>query len=120
MTDMKVSLPVGDAGNLIHQAVTGGSITGEMIDSYQVMSPAGTVWVLVYEKHYVRAGNRLTLTVTLDDFESMTFADGVARRVTRIHCAGGGGGQGLFRFDWGASESFEDTVLNALRPYRVG
>ncbi len=31
---------------------------------------------------------------------------------TRVHCvSGGGGGEGLFRFDWGgASESFEYCV----------
>ena len=48
--------------------------------------------VAVYEKHYYRAGNRLTLTVVLDDFTGRT----------RVHCIGGGGGEGLFRFDWGA------------------
>lgn len=47
--------------------------------------------VAVYEKHYYRAGNRLTLTVVLDDFTGRT----------RVHCISGGGGEGLFRFDWG-------------------
>jgi hypothetical protein len=26
----------------------------------------------------------------------------------------------LFRFDWGASESFEDVVLEALQGYQTG
>ena len=67
--------------------------------------------VLVYEKHYWRAGNRLTLTVVLDDFAGTD--------VTQVHCAGGGGGEGLFRFDWGAAGSFEDAVHRALEAYRL-
>ena len=48
-------------------------------------------------------------TVTLDDFTGRT----------RVHCASGGGGEGLFRFDWGAAESFEGVVHDALGPYRL-
>ena len=65
--------------------------------------------VLVFEKHYYRAGNRLTLTVTLDDFTGRT----------RVHCASGGGGEGLFRFDWGAGDSFEGVVHDALDGCRI-
>ena len=69
----------------------------------------GTCVVAVYEKHYYRAGNRLTLTVVLDDFTGRT----------RVHCISGGGGEGLFRFDWGAAESFEGVVHDALSHYRL-
>ena len=81
-----VSLDVVDCANRIREAI-----------------------VLVFEKHYYRAGNRLTLTVTLDDFTGRT----------RVHCASGGGGEGLFRFDWGAAESFEGVVHDALSGYRL-
>ena len=37
---------------------------------------------------------------------------------TRVHLVSGGGGEGLFRFDWGASQSFESVVQDALSPYR--
>ena len=37
----------------------------------------------------------------------------------RYHCASGGGGEGLFRFDWGAAESFEGVVHDALSGYRL-
>mgnify|MGYP000364439711 CR=1 FL=1 len=30
-----------------------------------------------------------------------------------------GGGEGLFRFDWGAAESFEGVVHDALSRYRL-
>ena len=32
---------------------------------------------------------------------------------------GGGGGEGLFRFDWGASYSFQEAAAKALMPYRI-
>ena len=86
------------------------SVTGTFLDRYEVSHPAGgRCVVLVYEKHYYRAGNRLTLTVTMVDFTGQT----------RGHCASGGGGEGLFRFDWGASESFEGVVHDALKNVRI-
>ncbi len=104
-----VNLQPEDTLRRIDDAVVGGSITGERIDFYPIQSPAGSCLVAVYEKHYYRAGNRLTLTVVIDDLEGRT----------RVHCVGGGGGEGLFRFDWGASESFSCVVADALAPYRV-
>ncbi|UQT47439.1 DUF6054 family protein [Flavonifractor plautii] len=86
-----VSLGLRECGETIHAAVTD-SVTGELVDHYELTHPGGgTCVVAVYEKHYYRAGNRLTLTVVLDDFTGRT----------RVHCIGGGGGEGLFRFDWG-------------------
>ena len=93
------------AADLAIRAIEGGSFTGELIDRYQISDGDKTCIVLVFEKHYYRAGNRLTLTVTLDNLSS----------VTRVHLVGGGGGEGLFRFDWGAAESFEQCVVDALR-----
>lgn len=63
----------------------------------------------MFEKHYYRVSNRLTLTVTLDNFE-----DNV-----RVHYVSGGGGKALFKFDWVASDSFGDIVPNTLKSYRV-
>ena len=95
--------------DLIYQAVTD-SITGALIGSHAAAAEDGRRFqVDVYEKHYYRAGNRLTLTVILDDFAGDT----------RVRCISGGGGEGLFRFDWGASESFEDVVHQTLAPYRI-
>ena len=86
------------------------SVTWELVDLYE-LSHAGCVTcvVAVFEKHFFRAGNRLSLTVVLDDFTGRT----------RVHCISGGGGEGLFRFDWGAAESFEGVVHDALSHYRL-
>ena len=110
MTDFYVSISPQEAMKLIDNAIVGGSITGEKIDEYINDMGNGTmVAVAVYEKHYYRASNRLTLTVVIDNL----------RNGTHIHVVGGGGGQGLFKFDWGASGSFEDTVMDALYKYVV-
>ena len=89
-----VSLPPYEAAERIHQTIIGGSVTGEAIDRCQLNG---------------RAGNRLTLTVTVDNLQGPT----------RIHLVSGGGGEGLFRFDWGASKSFESSILEVLGPYRI-
>ena len=104
-----VTLSLADCRDLIYEAVTD-SVTGTLIGSHTVEGEAGRrCQVDVYEKHYYRAGNRLTLTVILDDFS----------QYTRVRCISGGGGEGLFRFDWGASERFEDVVHRTLSPYRI-
>ena len=105
-----VSLGIQQTAQMIDDAVLRGSISGELIDAYGAAAPGGGGYMLrVYEKHFFRAGNRLTLTVVLDDFSGST----------RVHCVGGGGGEGLFAFDWGAADSFSGTVAKALAPYRV-
>ncbi|MBQ2767630.1 MAG: hypothetical protein IJF49_06090 [Clostridia bacterium] len=105
-----VSVSPETASQMIQEAVVGGSWTGELIDIYSIGNDASNTQctVLVFEKHYYRVGNRLTLTVTIDNLQGCT----------RVHTVGGGGGEGLFRFDWGASESFEDVVLRALENVR--
>lgn len=110
MTDFYVSVSPDEAIDLVDNAVINGSITGQKIDEYVSDMGNGTkLTVSVYEKHYYRAGNRLTLTVVADNL----------RGATHIHTISGGGGQGLFRFDWGASGSFEDTVMGALYQYVI-
>lgn len=105
-----VSIRIDEAICIINNAVIKGSITGECIDKYTVMGSNNTsCTVLVYEKHFYRVGNRLTLTVIIDNFESNT----------RVHSIGGGGGEGLFSFDWGAADKFSSVIADALEPYRM-
>ncbi|MBT3318610.1 MAG: hypothetical protein HN389_02435 [Clostridia bacterium] len=105
-----VSLDAASAARIISDAVVEGSFTGECLDSYSRSTSAGSCTVMVFEKHYYRVSNRLTLTVIIDDFEERT----------KVHCVSGGGGQSiLFNFDWGASGSFTTVVQKALAPYIV-
>ena len=109
MNTFYVSIDVESAAAEINKEVVDGSITGELIDFYEVNEEKGSLVVLVFEKHYWRAGNRLTLTVTIDDLCGKT----------RVHYVSGGGGEGLLRFDWGAAESFESVAEDALRNYII-
>ena len=105
MIDFCVTVSADEAAKLIKHHVENGSITGMLTDEY---TNSG-VTVLVFDKHYYRAGNRLTLTVVIDSFYGRT----------HIHAVGGGGGQGLLRFDWGASGSFENCIRDALYQYII-
>ena len=106
----RVNLSVQDAAARVKDEVLGGSVTGELLDFHQVSSNSPECVVMVFEKYYMRVSNRLTLSVTVDD----------ALGFTRVHAVGGGGGEGaLFRFDWGAAESFTSSVPRALSGYIV-
>ena len=105
-----VSLPPEQAAQMIEHHIVNGSITGEVIDRYVLNSPSGHSCITaILEKHYYRAGNRLVLTVVLDNFTGYT----------RVHAVGGGGGEGFFRFDWGASASFSNAAREALEGYII-
>lgn len=110
MLNFYVSVSPDEAIDLIDKQVINGSITGEKIDEYVSDMGNGTkLTVSIYEKLYYRVSNRLTLTVIADNLCGKT----------HIHAVGGGGSQGLLRFDWGASGSFEDTVMDALYKYVI-
>ncbi len=110
MTNLYVSISPNEVAKLITDTIVNNSITGELIDEYVTDTDNGkTVIVQIYEKHYYRAGNRLTLTVVIDNLSGRT----------HIHAIGGGGGQGLFRIDYGASESFEDCIYDAIYKYII-
>ncbi len=107
---LKVSSSIEETVDIIYEEVVNGSVTGKLLDKYEINSSDNKKCVvMVFDKHYYRAGNRLTLTVIIDNLEE----------VTRVHYISGGGGEGLFTFDWGASESFENIVAEALKKYII-
>ena len=111
MVNLYVSISPKETAKLINDTITNNSVTGELIDEYvNDISNDTNVIVQVYEKHYYRAGNRLTLTVVIDNVSGKT----------HIHAISGGGGQGLFRLlDRGSSESFEDSIYDAIYQYII-
>ena len=110
MVEFLVRVSPQEAVDLVDKEIVNGSITGEKVDEHVCTTENGReVRVVVYEKHYYRADNRLTLTLTVDNLGGYT----------RVHAVGGGGGHGFLRFDWGASESFADSVERALYQYKI-
>lgn len=80
--------------NMIHQ----GQISEEVV-------------FLVIEKYFIRNSSRASLSIIMyqkDDFETI------------IEAVGSGGGTGwLFKFDWGAKESFEHKIIDILDQYHI-
>ena len=100
-----VSLSIQDAAAAIDNEIIRGNVSGTLIDRFVANHPDGTHCLIsVYEKHFVRAGNRLTLTVTLDNFFGHT----------RVHTAGGGGG-GMLRIDFGAASPLRKVLFAHCR-----
>ncbi|SCJ62449.1 Uncharacterised protein [uncultured Clostridium sp.] len=103
-----VNLSLRETVKLLDKGIEGRSITGERVDYHVVdIDDVHATIVVVYEKHFYRAGNRLTLTVCIDNVKD----------ITHVHCIGSGGGEGLFRFDWGASEDFTNAPRDILKKY---
>lgn len=110
MKDFDISLSLEEGVKKLDDGIVKGSVTGIRLDYHLIKFDDNQASItLVYEKHYIRAGNRLTLTVTLDN----------SKGVTHVHCIGGGGGEGLFKFDWGASESFGSAPKEILKDYII-
>ena len=100
-----VSVSVTEAADRIIDSIANNTASGELVDQHVLHQPNGNCRILVFERYYWRASNRVTLTVTVDDFTGRT----------RVHTVGSGGGEGIFlRFDWGASESFANLPRKAL------
>ena len=105
-----VSLSLPEAAEIIRKQVEDESVTGELLDDYTVSTEGGVLRNLIFEKWFYRVGNRLVMTVTLDDVTGRT----------RIHVVSGGGGESVWwKFDWFAGESFADEPYNAMENYLI-
>ena len=94
----------------IETYVVEGSVSGTLVDRYARQVEEHEIHVLILEKYYMRSNNRASLTVTIDNFGGDT----------KVHAVASGGSEGVFfRFDWGAGNSFANSVEAALEPYIV-
>jgi hypothetical protein len=63
---------------------------------------------LIFEKYFMRAGNRAALVVLVNNFNGKTIVTSVAT----------GSSQGMiFNFDWGAADNFAGSVKRILERY---
>ena len=105
MTDLIVSLSVRDTLKKMKEKVDD-SMSGTVLD-YHPLPCDGAV--IIFEKYYYRAENMLTLT-------AVVYPEGAN---THVHLVSGGGGSGIFGIDWGASDSFETSIEEALDRYII-
>lgn len=108
--NFKVNLSLREAIDKLDKGIVYGSFTAQRIDYHVVTGDEDKgVIILVYEKHFNRVGNRLTLTVAVDNMNGET----------NIHAIGAGGGQGLLSFDWGAGKKFTTSPREVLDGYII-
>ena len=89
---------------IIEEMVRSG-MTVELIDSVTRQIGNATVYILVFEKYYMRSSNRASLTAVVTAENKDIIVDVI----------GAGGGQGVvFKWSWGAEESFVSSIENIL------
>ena len=97
---------VTDISNIISNGVLNSGLSCELVESVQRTSGSFTMYVTVFEKYYMRASNRASLTVIVTGIDDDICVDAI----------GSGGGQGaIFSFSWGAEEDFAGTVKKILK-----
>ena len=97
---------INETAQLLISGVQESGITCELIDSAERRIGDRKAVLLVFEKYYMRSSNRASLSVMLTENEGTVYVDAVSA----------GGGQGaLFRFSWGAEESFVSIVPRILK-----
>lgn len=89
----------------LQQQILNCGMSCELVDSYGDRFGEVTVWVMIYEKYFMRSSNRASLTLTLIETGGVVTANVMAS----------GGGQGAWhRFSWGTEESFAQSAWGAL------
>ncbi len=91
---------------MIADEVQAAGVTNELVGSKIRESGGVTNALLVFEKYYMRASNRASLSVMIvEDTDGSVTIDAV----------GAGGGQGVvFSFSWGAEDSFVGVLQKIL------
>ncbi|MFH5835573.1 DUF6054 family protein [Proteiniclasticum sp. C24MP] len=91
--------------NFIIEEMGRSGMTVELIDSVTRQIGNAMVYIMVFEKYYMRSSNRASLTVVVTAENDAIIVDAI----------GAGGGQGVvFKWSWGAEESFVSSIENIL------
>lgn len=104
MAQFEKTLPgrdLWDTANVLNQKILDSAMSMELVGETNWQQGGVTVLTRVYEKYFIRAGNRATITITMVQSGGVLYISGISA----------GGGQGpIFRFSWGAEEDFADDV----------
>lgn len=105
-----INLPLLTAADYLVKGVKSQGMSNELVSEYNDLTDGNELYVLVFEKYYMRSSNRTSLTVCLHQ---------CGDRV-KVFAVGSGGGQGaIFGFDWGAADSFGRMPREILNSYIV-
>lgn len=90
-----------DTANVLNQRILDSAYSMELAGETNWQGDGVTVLTRVYEKYFMRASNRATITITMVQTGETLYISGISA----------GGGQGaIFRFSWGAEEDFASDV----------
>ncbi|MHB1485579.1 MAG: DUF6054 family protein [Saccharofermentanales bacterium] len=97
---------VNETVRILTNGILQSGLSCELVDSVRKTYGSMEFCVMVFEKYYMRAENRVSLTVIVSGT-----GDDVA-----VEAIGSGGGRGpLFSFSWGAEDDFVGTVVDVLK-----
>ncbi len=99
---MKGPGTVGEITAILKEKIPECGLTCELVDS---ASRCGAE-LMVFEKHFYRAGNSVSLTVMVTSADGLVIVDSV----------GSGAKAGIFDYTWGAEEDFAFEINNVLAP----
>ena len=98
---------INEIARILISGVPESGLSCELIDSAERVLGDQKSILLVFEKYFMRASNRASLSIMLTSDGDIVYVDAVSA----------GGGQGaLFRFSWGTEESFVGVVSTILSP----
>ena len=105
------SLPPREVFSVIEKGLTERFLSAELITSHVTRPQNGVETVVgVFEKYSWRNSNRMSLTVLCTPY---------GKGGSEVFYAASGASGGIFGFDWGAAEDFENSVLASIEPYRI-
>lgn len=96
----------GDIAELIVREMESSGMSTQLVDSINRRIGDLNMYIMVFEKYYMRSSNRASLTVVVTE----------VNHDIKVDAIGAGGGQGvIFKFSWGAEESFVSVIEEILR-----
>ena len=100
---------VSKIADILRQEITSNNgISCNLVDEVERTLGNNIVFLMVFEKYYARASNRVSLTITVSSDGDTIFVDAISS----------GGGQGpFFKCSWGAEEDFVAIVQTILHQH---
>ena len=96
---------VTDIAGMLAREIQGSAMSCELVDSIVRDIGPNKLYLMVFEKYYMRSDNRASLTVAVSGGGGQVCVDAI----------GAGGGTGVFfKFSWGAENDFVSTVADIL------
>jgi len=95
--------------NIIKEEVPKLGISLEFVDEGFIESETGLTYLIVYEKYFMRVGNRVSLSIMVSEVKGKT-------QIVAI--ASGASQSVLFSFDWGSEDDFVSEFTRLMLSYQ--